>query len=452
MFKKFIKIVSCSTMILFLAISFAGSNRTAKVQAASISTGGSTIDSATAISVGTYSVGALAEKENHFYSISVKAGQELVVSGTFRVVTENEQYGTNDTIEIYNDTKESLVSKYDTAPALITAAALADSSKSVHTYYIRISDDTWGTESGELKIAINDRFDANSGTDAGADFDTAMAVAAGSYSGYLSKVDIDDYYSISAVAGSISAKITPLKTASPAIKIFDANHKELASEQAGNGGEIITATANISTNQKAYIQITCDINMGCESEASQYSLVIVSGTGGGTGDTGGGTVVPPDTLIDYNALVPITPTDGAARIDSVVRPPLNQVFDSKVKAKEATKATITYIIDRAIKTNDLGSIKAAMEALGYKTKLFSADTLVMRKWLKEIKFEMKTGSNQITVTQRSILSPFWIGIIAGGLILIIIVIIIIAVALKKKKTPTIGQPQTTAPPAPPSQP
>lgn len=450
-------------VILFLAIvSFSGI-LSVKVQAATISGGGADIDSATAISAGKYTVGALAEKENHFYSISVKAGQELVVAGTFRVVTENETYGTNDTIEIYNDTKDSLVSEFDTAPALITVTALADSSKSTHTYYIRISDDTWGTESGELEITLNDRYDANSGTDAGESYDTALATTAGTITGYLSQVDTNDYYSISGVSGNVSAKITPAKEAMPEVKIFDANRKELASEVASNGGEIVTTSADIDTNQKVYIAVNCDINMGCSSEASQYSLVISNGASTGIGDgDGGGTVVPPDVIVDYGTVVPVVPTGGAAQIDAVVRQPLNKTFNDKVKAKEATTDRIVYVVEREIKGNDLQAIKAAMEAQGYKTKSISDTSLVMRKMFKEVKFEIVSGSNQITVSQKYIVSPLWIGIIAGALVLIIIIVVVIVVVSKKKPGVTPPKPAAGAiatappisatPPTPPSTP
>lgn len=415
-----------------------------KIKAAEIAKGGSAIENAVPITAGTYSGIALAEREETFYSISVKAGQELKVSGSFKVVAENETYGTNDTIEIFNDTKEKIASKFETAPALFSASALADSSKSTHTFYIRISDDTWGIESGEITVALNDRFDANSSTDAGKDFDSALSISPGSFKGYYSQVDTDDMYVISAKAGNFSAKIKPDKEASPSVKIFNASRSELVDEVASNGGEIVTAATTLDKDQNAYVQVTCDTNMGCKEDASEYSLEIGAVAGGG------GAVTPEN----YDIVVPIVPTGGLTTVDSEVAPVLKKVFDDKVKLqKQNGNFTLIYIASRPVNAGaDLQAIKAAMEGLGYKTKSISATQLVMTKGFKKLTFTVAEGSNKIEVKSSWIVSWLWLGVILGVIVLVVIVVIIIVVAKKGKKKPTSVTPASAPPTATPTPP
>ncbi|MFA7244161.1 MAG: hypothetical protein WC080_02660 [Patescibacteria group bacterium] len=421
-----------------------------KVQAASLPSGGSTIDTAVGIAAGSYTVGRLVENEKHFYSISVKAGQELKVTGTFKVLTENAQYGTLNTIELFSDDKESMVSEFEDAPAPITVAALANSTKSTHTFYIRLSDDTWGTESGTFEVSLTDRFDAGSTTDAGQAITSAMSLNPGTYTGYYSSVDTDDYYAVSAKAGPFSVKLTPDTKAVPTVKVFDSNRTELGYEMAGNAGEIKTVSVDLSSDQVVYVGINCDINSGCETAASEYNMVIsaTAGAGGTGGDVGGGGTSYPD-------VVPVVPTGEGANTDAVVTPVIKKVYDDKAKIASQKGRTLIYILGRNVADNDLTAIKAAMEGIGYKTKKFVSNELIVTKGFKQLTFTTAVGSNKISVKSGWVMNWLWAGIIGGAIILIILILIIILATRKKK--PTAVPPTPTAAnvgpaPAPPTPP
>ena len=433
--KTFLSLLGIFVVTLILILTLFST----KVYAASIPTGGTAIDSAVTITAGTYTVGALTAEEEMYYSISLKAGQELVVTGTFQVAEEYHDYGTNNAINIYDENKVAIVEEYESAGTLMTASTLANSTKSTYTYYISIADDTWGTASGTLGIAVNDRYDANSSTDAGSTFDSAMTVAAGSYTGYLSATDIDDYYTISGVAGTISAKVTPAQTGTPSVTIYDANRAELVNEWASNGGQIVTATGEISTNQKVYIKVSCEYSSDCLDPASVYALVITNGTSAIVPDTQEPEVpdiVVVEPYVDITTIDPIVPTGKGAEIDAVVNPPLVKTFGENVVVREVVNDRIVYVVKDPVKASDLESIKAAMEALGYKTKSITTDTLVMQKGFKEITFQRLEGSNQITVSQSSSTNTIllWAGVGVLGLILIVLVILLV-VKMKKSSTP-----------------
>jgi hypothetical protein len=404
--------------------------------AASLPSGGSTIDAAVAISAGAYSVGTLETDENHFFSIGIKPGQELVVSGKFIVKAENEQYGTLNTLELYDDSKESLVSAFDDASNLISIAALASSAINSQTFYIRISDDTWGTESGELTIALNDRYDASSGTDAGQSITSAISIEPGSYKGYLSENDTDDYYAVLAKSGAFSVNLTPDVKARPTIKIYDSNRTELKNEMADNVGQIMAVSTDLTSDQTVYVDVNCDINAGCESAASEYTMVIgaVAGT-----DTGEEKDISEEK---YPNVVPPVPTGGGVAIDQEVTPILKKVYDDKVKiASQTGKNTLIYVFDRTVAVTDLAAIKAAMEGIGYQSKEYSPTKLVMIKGFKKLTFTTTVGSDRIEVKSAWIMNWLWGGIIGGAIVLIVLILVIILVT--KNRKPVLKQ---TAPP------
>jgi hypothetical protein len=340
-------------------------------------------------------------------------------------------------MELFNESKEKLISKFEDAGTKFSVAALADSRKATQTFYLRISDDTWGTEDGEITVALNDKYDANSGTDAGNDYDSALSVGSGVFTGYLSEVDADDMYKISAKAGAFSAKVTPASNAGPYLRIYDANRTELESEWASNDGEIVTASTVLDKDQTTYVKVTCDINMGCEDEASQYGLEIGATVSGG--DTG-----KPE---NYDVVVPIVPdTGGLITVDKEVAPVLKKVYDDNVKLqKQSGKTTLIYIVSRQVNSAaDLQAIKAAMEGLGYKTKSISDTQLVMTKGFKKLTFTVANGSNKIEVKSSWVVNWLWLGIILGIIVLIIIVVMVIVISKGKKKSVSV-KPETPAP-------
>ncbi len=410
-----------------------------KVYATTIPNGGSSIETAVDITEGTYTVGSLEAEEEQFYVININAGQELVVTATFQVSQEYEDYGTNNAIDILDEDGVALVEEYESAGTPMSASILANSTNASYTYYIRIADDTWGTESGTLTVVVNDRFDAGSSTDAGSTFDSPMPISAGSYTGYLSEVDTDDRYTMTANSGTLSVKVTPEEDAMPTITIYDANRAEVASEWATNGGAIVTATVELLSSQKVYINVNCDINTGCSSSASAYTLVITNGTGTVTEDPDTGEdIVTGEPFITYDIITPVEPTGTAVELDAEVSTPLTDTFGENVKIREIVNEKIIYVVEEEVKTTDLASIKVAMEALGYTTKSFTDDTLVVEKGLKQITFQIFEGSNQIIVSQRTITNTLalWVGIGIGVVVLVILVILLVK---KMKKESASGE-------------
>lgn len=408
-----------------------------KTKAIDIAKGGSAIEVAVPITPGKYTGIPLAADEATFYSISVKAGQELKVTGSF--IAERPEYGTINTVEIFNDDRKSLVSKFESeVNNVVSVSALADSSKATHTYYIKASDDTWGTASGELEVSLTDRFDANSGTDAGASIEQALTIKPGTHKGYISAVDGDDYYSVPAAKGNFSVRTTPSSKIIPTVEIYDQTRTKLAEQTADNAGQIFTLSADAPRTENLYLRFNCDINSGCESDASEYSFTTSTGTGEivvpDDGGTGTGDITVPDGILTV--------------VNSVVKPILEKIYETKIVVKEVNNNTIVYVAERNTKDNDLASIKAAMEGLGYKTKSISANKLVMSKGLKEVTFEALSDSNQIRVTVKDNTIYIWIGVAALVVILAIVLLIILLASRKKKSGTPAPVPPATEPATP----
>jgi len=391
-----------------------------QVRAADLPAGGQSIDGAAQIQAGNFSLGTLAAKEARYFSIAVKAGQELTVSGSF--VAQDQTYGNNNTIEIFNENKESLVNDMESAGTQITVKILASSSKETHTYYIKISDDTWGTASGSIEIALKDSFDAGSKTDAADNFNQALSISAGKYNGFLSQVDTDDYYKISAGKGNFSVKITPQDGAmQPTLKIYDSQKTALKEATAESAGEVVSASQNLDEASAVYISINCDINSGCGSAASEYQMEI-SAEGATLSNTFENTIE-----IQLN-----TPT--LKSVHNKIYPILKEVFEDKVKLKEQKDITsLVYIVSRPIADFDLRTLRESLEKAGYKTESSTSNQIIMKKGSEELTFFLNIGDAEnpiITVSVKKIINWKLWGPIGVGILIIAIIIIVV---IKRKK-------------------
>lgn len=250
----------------------------AKTQAAD-AIGGSSIETAVQITPGQYNGPSLEYGQAAYYKITINAGQELKVVGNFTPMTTS-YGGTSNSIRFYDENRVQLVDQYGNSGVVVnvvTAATLASSVKASQTYYIEITDDSWGTASSTLDVSLTDRFDANSTTDAGQTIETAMSIEQGEYSGYLSQVDSDDYYSVPASAGQFTVSITPYINMSPTIEIYDQNRTLLATQWAQNAGEIFQITADVQQAGNVYVHINCNVNYGCVDEAYEYTFTAYGG-------------------------------------------------------------------------------------------------------------------------------------------------------------------------------
>ncbi len=287
--KACIKCIVKPLAILVVAAFFGCLINPTKVQAAD-AVGGDSLGTAVQITPGQYNGPALEFEQAAYYKITVNAGQELKVVGSFIPMTTS-YGGTSNSIRFYDENYVQLVDQYENSSVavnVVTATTLASSVKSSQTYYIEITDESWGTASSTLDISLTDRFDANSTTDAGQTIDTALPIALGEYNGYLSQVDTDDYYSVSAAAGQLSVSITPYVDMSPTIEIYDQDRTLLASQWAQNAGEIFQVTANIQKAGNVYVHINCDMNTGCVDEAYEYAFTVAAANSENLISTGNG--------------------------------------------------------------------------------------------------------------------------------------------------------------------
>lgn len=261
--------------------------RPVETQAADIAKGGSAIEVAVPITAGKYTGLPLAQNEQTFYKITVKAGQELKVAGSFKPETMS-YGGTSNTIRLYNENRQEQAYEFEGTGGVtnvVSAVTLADSEKPSQTYYIEISDDSWGTASGELDVTLTDRYDAESTTDAGQTIDTTMTIKPGSHKGYMSQIDTDDYYSIPAAAGKFAVKVTPNGKMMPTVEIYDQNRTLLAEQTSTNPGQIFTLSADIVKTENIYLHFHCDINTGCANAALDYTFVTSTTSSGDIAST-----------------------------------------------------------------------------------------------------------------------------------------------------------------------
>jgi hypothetical protein len=273
------RIVSSIT-ILAIATLFGGLAvlaKPTKIVAADIDKGGSAIEAAVSITAGKYTGLPLAQDEETFYKITVKAGQELKVVARLKPAASS---GTLNTVKIYNGDRKEVASEFDSSGSgvnTITVATLANSEKASQTYYIEIADSAWGVESGELDVTLTDCYDAESTTDAGQTIDTALAIKSGSHKGYLALGDTDDYYSVPAAAGKLSIKVTPNSKMTPTLEVYDQNRTLIAEQTAQNAGQIFTLSANVGQAGNVYLHFKCD-SYDCSKTALDYTFA-TSATG-----------------------------------------------------------------------------------------------------------------------------------------------------------------------------
>ncbi|MGD8373595.1 MAG: hypothetical protein PVI21_01930 [Candidatus Woesebacteria bacterium] len=270
---KTILTVVCALLLSAIATTF----NSAKIMAAD-ATGGSSLDSAMQLSPGQYYGPALPVKQSAFYKISLNAGQELVFEGTFTPQT-TEYGGTANTIKIFNQDRTELVSVFGssgTSENIVTATTLASAEKSTQIYYIQVIDEAWGTASSVLDVTVNDRFDAGSGTDAGQEIGSALNIQAGSFDGYVSKADTDDFYVLPVTAGKLSVRVAPNGAMTPYVELYDNNKILVGTTMAQNAGETIILTGDVDGGV-AYVHIKCDSDTGCGDAAVDYKFDVAKG-------------------------------------------------------------------------------------------------------------------------------------------------------------------------------
>ena len=218
--------------------------------------GGSSFGTAVLLNPGQYQGGPLQEWQAPiYYSIQVKAGQQITAEA--KSFTES-----GCTVILYNENQEELISNYDTNPKVIW---LANADKSVHNYYLKISNDASAVESFTLDVSLTDYYDANSSTDAGATFDQALTVTPGTYTSYLTGYsgimnavgdDWQDVYKIGLKKGvTYEFKVTPPSKTTLDLKLYDANRQLLKEESSANGGAIVALSLVSSADTNVFLSV-----------------------------------------------------------------------------------------------------------------------------------------------------------------------------------------------------
>jgi len=159
----------------------------------------------------------------------------------------------------------------------LTVFRTASSIKSSNIFYLKIQEEIRTTDdpySYTLYISIEDYFDADSQTDAGNIFDTALEITPGDYKGYLEIDDGDDdkdIYIISMQSGeNLDVTITPKGYAKFKVIIYDQDRVKASEEISANNGAIVRTSYNSSISQDIYLEI----NKRLISSDKEYSLIL----------------------------------------------------------------------------------------------------------------------------------------------------------------------------------
>jgi hypothetical protein len=226
--------VSWKTIIGCFVFLLLGGGWSISVQAQTLPAGGSGLETATAIQAGTYH-GQLAPGADLYYKVEVKTGQEMDSKGGFGVVGGENTYSWGE-LHLYNGNKEELDYIYGAGGELPSWLG-----KAPQTMYFRITNNAFEdqTLTYNLEITLTNRFDANSQTDAGDTFETALSIIPGSYNGYLAGspngtlrgTDEKDIYKISLQKGvTYEFKLTPPMKDSGALTLYGLNRQILVEE------------------------------------------------------------------------------------------------------------------------------------------------------------------------------------------------------------------------------
>jgi len=247
-------------------------------------TGGDGFDDAVTIEPGSYEtdhdIGWRDDDMEYFKITELNAGQTLKVSITTDWVTDESAEAS-----ICGSSREELYREGDSGETVIASWATS----STDTFYIKIGSWVSDLQAGaSIDISVENHYDANSTTDAGDAFDTALTVTAGDHEGYLAGDkdgdepgdDDKDYYVISLESGQLlDVTVTPPTDAFFGLKICDQNRVEKASVYSASAGAITSTSWTAPSAQDVYVAIT---NFGDNGGAYSLSLSFEAAPGKAT--------------------------------------------------------------------------------------------------------------------------------------------------------------------------
>lgn len=222
--------------------------------------GGDSFENATQIYSGHSSEAWLDEGDEDYFYIMVNAGQTLVLEGS--IVTDN--WGKMR--HSIHDADKSPLNDGEVAGTFVsnTIRWSPNSEKDSYKFYTRVECVYYNNGGGQynINVSIEDHYDANSGTDAGDTFDTAMNITEGHYDGFLAGkyyygdqgTDNKDFYKLSLEAGeTINVKLTPADDVKLKTMIYDEDRANVNSTESPDTGVISRSSWTAPYAQDVYV-------------------------------------------------------------------------------------------------------------------------------------------------------------------------------------------------------
>ncbi|MEA1865185.1 MAG: hypothetical protein U9N46_08335 [Euryarchaeota archaeon] len=222
--------------------------------------GGDSFENATQIYSG-YSVEAGLDKgdEDYFYTM-VNPGQTLALEGSILTDDCGRMY-----ISIHDEDKSALNSRnIDGGFVSHTIRWSPNSGEDSYKFYNRVECVYPNPNSRyNINVSIEDHYDANSETDAGNTFDTAMNITQGSYDGFLAGkyhgdqgTDNKDFYKLSLAAGeTINVKFTPADDVKLKTMVYNEDRANVNSTESPETGVITRSSWTAPYAQDVYVLI-----------------------------------------------------------------------------------------------------------------------------------------------------------------------------------------------------
>ena len=238
--------------------------------------GGSSFSQATTIGAGNYN-GTIAPNSDVYYQLAIKPGQELNTRGGFALADGTNLYSLGN-LYLYDGEKEEIDDTYGEGESLIPYL-----SKSNQNIYVRlVNDSSEDSLVYTLELSLQNRFDANSLTDAGNNFDEAMPINLGSYTGYISGVsvmqtpfgnDFKDFYNIPVLKGvTYEFKMTPPVGVEGQLELFNNSRESIEDKSSANEDSVVSIFLTPSSNTNVFLSVGC----GYTGSIVNYKIDIIS--------------------------------------------------------------------------------------------------------------------------------------------------------------------------------
>jgi len=208
--------------------------------------------------------------EYDYFKIKLKNGQRLICS----VRTTDVASKGGIAIHSYERTAITKAEVYHYNGADRCFFALYDSAEKEKEVYILIGCGNNSVDTEVIyAVSVEDNFDANSATDAGKHFDTALAIKPGEYPhNWATGDDVDMYTLRLKKKGEISVKLTPyVSEGSFTVSILNEDRENMVVEWSKQAGAVVkTSAINPDAEQKVYIKV----ERGTSDPVGKYALKI----------------------------------------------------------------------------------------------------------------------------------------------------------------------------------